>query len=92
MASKSILINPSTSIKAIQLEVIPLKSDNQGLIALAQNLIYHVSIKYIDIQHHYICDEVAASQINLQYIPTNEKIADALTKALTHARFHTFVK
>lgn len=71
---------------------ISLKGDNQGSIALAHNPVYHARTKHIDIQHHYIRDEVAAGRINLQYIPTSEMIADGLTKALTHAKFHTFVK
>ena len=71
---------------------ISLKGDNQGSIALAHNHVYHARTKHIDIQHHYIRDEVAAGRINLQYIPTSEMIADGLTKALTHAKFHTFVK
>lgn len=71
---------------------ISLKGDNQRSIALAHNPVYHARTKHIDIQHHYICDKVAAGRINLQYIPTSEMIADGLTKALTHAKFHTFVK
>lgn len=87
MVSKTALIHPSTSIKAI-----PLKGDNQESIALAHNSVYHAQTKYIDIEYHYIHNEVAAGQINLQYISTNEMIADGLTKALTHAKFYIFIK
>lgn len=69
-----------------------LKGDNQGSIALTYNPVYHAQTKHIDIQHYYICDEVAARRINLQYIPTSEIIADGLTKALIHAKFHIFLK
>lgn len=72
--------------------VIPLKGDNQGSIALAHNPVFHSRTKHIDIQHHYICDEVAAQRIQLSYIPTNEMIADGLTKALTHVKFHRFIE
>lgn len=87
MASKAISIDPSNSHK-----VISLKSDNQGSIALTYNPIYYAKKKDIDIQYHYIRGKIAARQINLQYIPTTKMIADGLTKALTHAKFHTFVK
>ena len=70
---------------------IPLKGDNQGSIALAHNPVFHARTKHIDIQHHYIRDEVAAGRINLTYVPTSEMIADGLTKALTHAKFHDFI-
>lgn len=63
--------------------VIPLKSDNQGSIALAHNPVFHSRTKHIDIQHHYIRDEVGARRIKLSYVPTDQMIADGLTKVLT---------
>lgn len=72
--------------------VIPLKGDNQGSIALAHNPVFHSRTKHIDIQHHYICDEVAAQRIQLSYVSTDEMIANDLTKALTHAKFHRFIE
>lgn len=70
---------------------IPLKRDNQGSIALAHNPVFHSRTKHIDIQHHYIRDEVAARRIDLTYVPTDEMIADGLTKPLTNAKFHGFL-
>ncbi len=87
IASKTTSTHLSTSRKAISLQ-----GDNQGSIALVHNPVYHARTKHFDIQHHYIRDKVATRRINLQYISTNEMIADGLTKALTHAKFHTFVK
>ena len=72
--------------------VIPLKGDNQGSIALAHNPVFHSRTKHIDIQHHYIRDEVASQRIQLSYVPTEEMIADGLTKALTHVKFHRFIE
>lgn len=71
---------------------IVMKGDNQGSIALAHNPVYHSQSKHIDIQHHYIRDEVKAGRIELSYIPTGEMIADGLTKALEPVKFLTFVK
>lgn len=71
---------------------IPMKGDNQGSIALVHNPVFHAQTKHIDIQHHYIRDEVAAGRIDLTYVPTAEMIADGLTKPLTQAKFHEFVK
>lgn len=69
-----------------------LKGDNQGSISLVHNPVFHTRTKHIDIQHHYIQDEVAAKRIELVYVPTAEMIEDGLTKPLTHAKFHTFVE
>lgn len=86
IASKTTLIYLFTSPKAILL-----KDDNQRSIVLTYNPVYHTWTKNIDIQRHYIIDKVATRWIKLQYISTNEMIADGLTKALTYAKFHTFV-
>ncbi len=72
--------------------VIPLKGDNLGSIALAHNQVFHSRTMYIDIQHHYICDEVTSKRIELSYVPTDQMIADGLTKALTHVKFHHFIE
>ena len=93
MSSKEHLeLSTEPPISASTEASISLKGDNQGSITLAHNTVYHARTKHIDFQHHYIRDEVAAGRINLQYIPTSELIADGLAKALTHAKFHTFVK
>ncbi len=72
--------------------IIPLKGDNQGSIALAYNPVFHSKTKHIDIQHHYIRDKVVSRRIELSYMPTEEMIADGLTKALTHVKFHRFIE
>ena len=72
--------------------IIPLKDDNQGSIALAHNPVFYSRTKHIDIQHHYICDEVACRKIKLLYVSTEEMIADGLMKALTHIKFHRFME
>lgn len=72
--------------------IIPLKGDNKGSIALAHNPVFHSRTKYIDIQHYYIRDEIESRRIELSYVPTEEMIADGLTKGLTHVKFHRFIK
>ncbi len=75
-----------------ELEIImPLKGDNQGSIALIHNPVFHSRTKHINIQHHYIRDEVASKRIELSYVPTEKMIADGLTKALTYVKFLRFV-
>lgn len=87
-ALKKDLVQPPPSHN----DAVNMKGDNQGSIALAHNPVFHARTKHIDIQHHYIRDEVSAGRINLTYIPTSEMIADGLTKPLTHAKFHEFVR
>ena len=56
--------------------------DNQGCIALAKNPKHHSRTKHIDVQHHFICEKVEEEVIELRYCPTQEMVADVLTKAL----------
>jgi hypothetical protein len=66
--------------------------DNQSAIALANNPVYHARTKHIDIQHHYIRDEVSAGRIQLRYIPSGEMVADGLTKPLPRIKFNRFLR
>ena len=59
-----------------------LKSDNQGVIALAKNPVSHSRAKHIDLRHHFIRDAIEDKIIWLEYIPTAEMTADSLMKAL----------
>ncbi len=72
--------------------VILLKGNNQGSVALAHNPVFHSKTKHIDIQHHYIRDEVVSKKIKLSYVQTDQKIADSHTKALIHVKFHQFIE
>lgn len=75
-----------------QLMVILLKDNNQDLIALIHNPGFYLRIKYINIQHHYIRNQVTLKKINLIYVLTNQIIADKLTKTLIYIKFHNFIK
>ena len=57
-------------------------SDNQGCIALAENPEGHSRSKHIDVQYHYSRQLVEYEKIKLDYCPTDEMLADVLTKPL----------
>jgi len=67
-----------------------LYGDNQGMIQLAQNAMYHVRTKHIDVQHHFICQAIALGHIELDYVETNSMVADIFTKALARQKFELF--
>ncbi|TMC14556.1 MAG: DDE-type integrase/transposase/recombinase, partial [Chloroflexi bacterium] len=54
--------------------------DNQGTIALSQNPEYHARTKHIDVQYHFVRECIEMGQIQLRYCPTEDMVADALTK------------
>jgi len=57
-------------------------ADNHGSMALVKNPIYHKQRKHIDIQHHFIREKIENKHINLSYCPTEEMVADMLTKEI----------
>jgi hypothetical protein len=60
--------------------------DNQGAIALAKNLVYHARMKHIEVQHHFVREKVARGAIILEFCPTEDMLANVLTKALARER------
>ena len=64
--------------------------DSQGGISLTQNPSNHTRTKHVDIHYHFSRDMVAKGEINLIYTPTDEQLADLMTKGLgsyKHTKF-----
>lgn len=64
--------------------------DNQGAIALSKNPQAHSRSKHIDIQWHYQREKIEDGSVELRYIPTDQQIADGLTKPLSKDKFLAF--
>lgn len=62
---------------------IKLFSDNQSAIKLVYSNNYHARSKHIDTKYNFVKENVANKVIDLSYVPTEEMIADALTKPVT---------
>ena len=61
--------------------------DNQSAICLAKNPQFHGRVKNIGIKYHFIREQVEEGNVELQYCPTEEMVADMLTKRLRQERF-----
>jgi len=60
--------------------------DNQGAISLAKNPTHHAKTKHVDVQLHFIRDHVEKGTIEVEYCPTENMLADLMTKALARER------
>ena len=65
-------------------------SDNQSAIALTQDHQYHPRSKHIDVRYHFIQWVVKNGSLHLIYCPTDDMVADTLTKALPSAKVKHF--
>ncbi|GJU52996.1 copia protein [Tanacetum coccineum] len=66
---------------------IPLYYDNRSAIALCCNNVQHSRSKHIDIQHHFIREQVEKGVVELYFVSTDYQLGDIFTKALTRERF-----
>ena len=64
-----------------------LMEDNQGCIHMAKAQGNHKRVKHLDLKIHFVRQAVEAGTVVLQYIPTNDQLADMFTKALPKQRF-----
>jgi hypothetical protein len=64
--------------------------DNQGAIALTENAHLNDRSKHVDICYHYIRDLVENGRCRVDYIPTNDMVADGMTKPLQRVKFERF--
>jgi hypothetical protein len=66
--------------------------DNQSALALAHAELgqFHARTKHIDIRYHFIRYAIQNGAIRLVYCPTDDMLADTLTKALPSARAKHF--
>jgi hypothetical protein len=70
-----------------QMAPTPLMEDNQSCIALIKHAgITHQRTKHIDIRFHFTRERVQAGDVSVEYCPTEDMVADVLTKALAREK------
>jgi hypothetical protein len=70
-----------------RLETTVIHCDSQNCLKLTQNPVFHDRSKHIEMKYHFIRDMVQRRTITLQYIRTDEQIANILTKLLSLGKF-----
>jgi hypothetical protein len=69
-------------IKIVFEEPTIIHCDNTNAISLSKNLVEHSKSKHISIKYHYLRDRAENKNIKLEYVPTQEHVADIFTKPL----------
>jgi hypothetical protein len=61
--------------------------DNQSVIYLTKDQMFHEKTKHIDVKYHYVRDEVAQGKLKVCKINTHENPADMMIKLVPVAKF-----
>ena len=69
----------------VKLEPTTVYEDNTACIRIAENPILSQKTKAVDLHFHYCRDHLQRGVYELKYTPTNEQLADGLTKAVNGA-------
>ncbi|GKC61510.1 putative ribonuclease H-like domain-containing protein, partial [Tanacetum coccineum] len=65
--------------------------DNESVICVVKNPVYHSKTKHIETRHHFIRDSYEKRLIEMAKIHTDHNVADLLTKAFDVSRFNFLV-
>jgi hypothetical protein len=68
-----------------------LHCDNQGAIALSSKKICNQRSKHIDIRYHFVRNAVLEHLVNLEYVSSENNVADLFTKPMGRSKLKNFL-
>ena len=71
-----------------QVEATEIFVDNKSALALAKNLVFHDRSKHIDTRYHFIRECIARKEVQLEFVKSQDQVADIFTKPLKHNTFY----
>ena len=71
----------------MQVPTVHMHIDNQSALKLIKNPVQSNRAKHIDVMHHFVRERVYRGELMFEYLPTEEMVADSLTKPVTVNKF-----
>ena len=66
---------------------VSIKCDNTSAISISNNPVQHSRTKHIEIRHHFLRDHAQKGDITLDFVKTEDQLADIFTKPLNENQF-----
>ena len=64
--------------------------DSTACIGMSRNPVNHNRNKHVELKYHFVRHKVAQGEIKLVFVPTEENVADIMTKTLPRVKFKRF--
>jgi hypothetical protein len=71
---------------------VTIKGDNQSSIKLTKNPEFHDRTAHIPLEEHFVRDEVERETVKIDWVSTDQQLADGLTKPLTRDKHEEFIQ
>jgi hypothetical protein len=66
----------------VRFERVTLMCDNNSVISVAKNPVFHIKIRHVERRHHFLRDHVEKGGIEMRYIDTERQLADIFIKPI----------
>ena len=71
----------------LKFSIVPIKCNNTSIISISKNPMQHSRTKHIEIRHHFIRDHAQKWDIPLDFVRTEDQLADIFIKPLNENQF-----